>query len=149
MNYTTNYQLPQWVKEDRILMEDFNHMAAKVDEALGEHEEKLVGVGNCIVKLGTYTGRDVYGVGNPTTLSFDHKPVLIVIMPQTISSSAGNRMLLLQGVPGAYSYAEYGNSFCFVSWSGNSVSWYNNSNQDYQYNGRGTYYYAAFLLAEE
>ena len=35
MNYTTNYQLPQWVKEDRIMMEDFNDMTAKVDEALG------------------------------------------------------------------------------------------------------------------
>ena len=24
MNYTKNYRLPQWVKEDRIMMDDFN-----------------------------------------------------------------------------------------------------------------------------
>lgn len=31
MNYTTNYHLPQWVAEDRILMEDFNQMCTDID----------------------------------------------------------------------------------------------------------------------
>ena len=31
MNYTTNYRLPQWVAEDRILMEDFNQMCTDID----------------------------------------------------------------------------------------------------------------------
>ena len=149
MNYTTNYQLPQWVKEDRIMMEDFNDMAARVDEALGAHEEKLVGVGNCIVKFGNYTGSGSFGSGNQTTLAFDHKPILIVILPRNQSYNTNDRMILLQGAPRAFSFADNSNSCCFVSWSGNSVSWYNETSQDFQYSSRSTYYYAAFLLAEE
>ena len=33
-NQTTNYQLNQWVKSDRVLMEDFNADNAKIDAAL-------------------------------------------------------------------------------------------------------------------
>ena len=40
MNYTQNYQLPQWEREDRILMEDFNDMAEKVDTGLAAAEER-------------------------------------------------------------------------------------------------------------
>ena len=31
MDYTTNYQLPQWVESDRIMMEDFNEAMAAID----------------------------------------------------------------------------------------------------------------------
>ena len=34
MKQTSNYQLNQWEKTDRILMEDFNGDNAKVDAAL-------------------------------------------------------------------------------------------------------------------
>ena len=39
LNYTENYQLPQWVESDRVLMEDFNDANAKVDRALAENKE--------------------------------------------------------------------------------------------------------------
>ena len=39
MNYTKNYQLPQWVESDRVLMDDFNDANAKVDRALAENKE--------------------------------------------------------------------------------------------------------------
>lgn len=39
MNYTENYQLPQWVESDRVLMDDFNAANAKVDQALTENKE--------------------------------------------------------------------------------------------------------------
>ena len=35
-NHTPNYQLSQWSRDDRILMEDFNSDNAKIDRALGE-----------------------------------------------------------------------------------------------------------------
>lgn len=35
MNQTENYNLSQWAKTDRILMEDFNADNAKIDAALG------------------------------------------------------------------------------------------------------------------
>ena len=34
MTKTTNYQLNQWAKSDRILMEDFNADNEKIDAAL-------------------------------------------------------------------------------------------------------------------
>lgn len=34
MNHTPNYQLTQWEKDDRIMMEDFNGDNAKIDAAL-------------------------------------------------------------------------------------------------------------------
>lgn len=35
MNYTPNYQFPQWEKEDRIMMDDFNDAMSKVEDGLG------------------------------------------------------------------------------------------------------------------
>ena len=34
MNKTTNFDLPQWVKEDPIKMQDFNAAFASIDAAL-------------------------------------------------------------------------------------------------------------------
>ena len=34
MNYTKNYRLPQWVKEDRIMMDDFNAMNTSIESGL-------------------------------------------------------------------------------------------------------------------
>ena len=34
MNYTKNYRLPQWVKEDRIMMDDFNAAMASMESGM-------------------------------------------------------------------------------------------------------------------
>ena len=34
MNYTESYHLPQWVKDDRIMMEDFNQMCRDMEAGL-------------------------------------------------------------------------------------------------------------------
>ena len=34
MNYTENYHLPQWEKEDRIMMDDFNRMCADIESGM-------------------------------------------------------------------------------------------------------------------
>lgn len=39
MNYTENYQLPQWVEDDRILRTDFNQMCSKIDVALASNAQ--------------------------------------------------------------------------------------------------------------
>ena len=46
MTYTTNYQLNQWAKSDRIMMTDFNADNQKLDAALGALQ----------IVTGTYTG---------------------------------------------------------------------------------------------
>lgn len=39
MNYTKNYHLPQWVKEDRIMMDDFNQMCADMESGLNSNAQ--------------------------------------------------------------------------------------------------------------
>ena len=40
MNYTENYHLPQWVKSDRIMMEDFNQMCTDMEAGLNAVEHR-------------------------------------------------------------------------------------------------------------
>ena len=47
MNYTQNYQLPQWEKTDRIMMDDFNNAFGRLETALN---------GKCHLLVGTYQG---------------------------------------------------------------------------------------------
>ena len=44
MTQTTKYKLPQWEKADRIVMEDFNGMAAKLETALTAHDTAIAGL---------------------------------------------------------------------------------------------------------
>ena len=52
MTKTTNYQLNQWAKSDRVLMEDFNTDNAKIDAALAAKAE---------ITFGQYTGTGGHG----------------------------------------------------------------------------------------
>ena len=72
MNYTENYQLPQWEKSDRIMMEDFNDMAGKMEAGLTKLSETIAGVGYVI---GKYTGNGRY----PRTISLDFQPAAVII----------------------------------------------------------------------
>ena len=47
MTKTTNYQLNQWAKSDRVMMDDFNADNAKIDAALAAKSRVITG---------TYTG---------------------------------------------------------------------------------------------
>ena len=55
MNYTANYQLPQWVETDRIMMADFNEAMARVDQGIGELDAK-----SAYVPLKDYTVEEEY-----------------------------------------------------------------------------------------
>ena len=39
MDYTTNYHLPQWVKEDRVMMEHFNAAMAGIDQGIKDAKD--------------------------------------------------------------------------------------------------------------
>ena len=63
MNKTANFQLTQWEKTDRIMMEDFNRDNAAIDAALKSNADKaaalqtaLAGAGNCSIETKSYTG---------------------------------------------------------------------------------------------
>ena len=86
MNKTANFQLTQWEKTDRILMEEFNSDNEKIDTALKSNADgvaalqtALASCGNCKIVYGTYTGTGKYGRENPNKLTFNGDPLFVII----------------------------------------------------------------------
>ena len=132
MNKTANFQLTQWEKTDRILMEEFNSDNEKIDTALKANADgvaalqtALASCGNCKIVYGTYTGTGKSGSANPNKLTFSGKPVLVIVQAQSNTTDFDFHLRLVRGCGwavgdrGNYSYT---NS---VAWGENYVSWYN------------------------
>ena len=145
MQKTTNYQLNQWVKSDRIQMEDFNSDNAKIDAALKGNADgvaalqtALAGAGNCGIAVTGYTGAGVYGAENANTLSFEHPPLAVFIFGGDVGFLSRDRgMRVLRGNSTASTT---------TTWSadGKSVSWYA-GHSAYQMNEKGYNYTVVYL----
>ena len=145
MEQTANYGLNQWAAGDRIMREDFNADNTKVDQALGALAATVAGCGNCNVVYGSYVGTGTYQSANPCTLTFDGKPLLVVIFANV---KGFDQLFMMQGSGFSFSNQNYSSSTVYVTWSGNSVSWYNNGSINCQMNKSDvTYYYVALLTA--
>lgn len=153
MQKTTNYQLNQWEKDDRIQMEDFNADNLKIEQALAEHSEAqaemmaaLTKCGNCKIVYGSYTGNGNTGSSNPNELSFDGTPIYVYVV--SAGSGSGKMQLhLLRGITytvGLVDNSRYNNT---VSWTDRSVRWYSaDSYAGTQFNASdSTYYYFALI----
>ena len=92
MNYTQNYQLPQWEKDDRIMMADFNESNQKIEAAINS---------KCEIVFGTYVGD-----GTATrVIDLGFRPKLVIL---TDENGIFNTTSGFQGgvaVDGAGSYA--------------------------------------------
>lgn len=161
MNKTANFQLTQWEKTDRIMMEDFNRDNAAIDAALKANADgvaaaaaALENCGNCRIVYGTYTGNGKYGSDNPNTLTFNGKPVLVLIRERirTINNNRDFGLRLIrdsQWVFGMDSNTYYQQA---VTWGAQSVSWYalNPADGESQFNKSGNVYcYVALLASDE
>lgn len=160
MNKTANFQLTQWEKTDRIMMEDFNRDNAAIDTALKSNADKaaalqttLAGAGNCEIVYGSYTGNGQYGSGQPNTLNFAHKPVFVCVQQKTNPDTSTEYALRMirdsvwaNGTEDNYTYSQ------IVTWGANSVSWYsvdpNFAAQQFNESGK-IYQYIALLEAGE
>ena len=151
MNKTANFQLTQWEKTDRIMMEDFNRDNAAIDAALKSNADKaaalqtaLASCGNCKIVAKTYVGTGQNGQDHPNTLTFDSQPLFVII-----GTYETRNLYLLSGCKSAnltFSSSEVGIS---VSWNGNQVSWYASQNAAVQFNVNNvTYHVVAFLAAK-
>ena len=155
-NYTTNYQLNQWEAGDQVLRTDFNQDNQKIDAALKSHDDELAThtsalaqMGNCEIVYGSYQGTGAYGQGNHSTLTFEHEPLLVAIMPETIGGQSV--MLGFWAVRGSsFLYtSEYYQSKVGLIWQDKALSW-SGSDSSYQFNDLGTtYYYVALLKTDE
>ena len=70
MDHTTNYQLPQWVKSDRIMMDDFNDANSKIDAALTL---------KCEAVAGTYIG-NLSTETQAQTISLGFTPAAVLVL---------------------------------------------------------------------
>ena len=132
MTKTTNYQLPEWEKTDRIQMKDFNDMTATLDAALKANADAAAAAsaavalcGNCKIYCTSYTGN--YDVQS-TTMTFPHKPIAVMVCGRS-----GKSMFAWRGQSSTPLLGSSSSSVT-VSWADRSVTWANgdiNNNLNY------------------
>ncbi|MFR0770564.1 MAG: hypothetical protein ACLSHO_14085 [Dysosmobacter sp.] len=122
MNKTANFQLTQWEKTDRIMMEDFNRDNAAIDAALKSNADgvaalqtALASCGNCKIVYGTYTGTGKYGRENPNKLTFNGDP-LFVIIKGSIGSAPTLGIQAMRGWNTAYTGSADPSTVCHLTW---------------------------------
>lgn len=147
-NQTTNYQLNQWESTDQVLRTDFNADNAKLDVALADLAEGLEAettartaavaaeqaerssavaalntavskCGNCQIYYTSYIGNGQHGEEHALTLTFPAPPLAVLI----VAPGDGMDVWMIRGASRANPFA-IGSEAMFVTWSGNSVSWY-------------------------
>ena len=106
MNQTTNYALPSWEATDRILMEDFNDMTEKLDEA-------LAGKGNCRLYTGSYVGTGT----KEQSFTFPAKPYFAAIMGGSFF------IIMAHGITQTVSLSSFRQTMVNLTWTGNTASW--------------------------
>ena len=87
MTKTTNYQLNQWTKSDRVMMEDFNADNQKIDAALAAKSR---------VACGVYTGDGT--VSRTIDLDFTPKAVLVSCDNAASYATASNNITYYGGI---------------------------------------------------
>ena len=130
MNYTQNYQLNQWEKTDRVLMEDFNEDNAKIDAALS---------GMPRIATGSYKGN-----GNASTTE-DIRALNCGFPPQMVIVFRDGGGATFSGLfvrPCEYGLSRFdSNGTVKVTWSDTGVSWSSsNGYVDYSLNTSGITY---------
>lgn len=109
---TANYGLSQWARTDGICMDDFNNDNALIDAALAAGTK---------VETGSYTGTGTCGDGNPSSLTFDFVPKLVLIIGNawcgfiTQDYNKGLFIGIMQYLP---------NARATVTWSDSTLTWY-------------------------
>ena len=104
MTKTTNYQLNQWAKSDRIMMDDFNADNAKIEAALSNR--------NCRFYTATYQGDG----SDSRTHTFPAKPVFILII------STAYFYVLMHNAEKGYNYFAGRAGNYDVTWTEDSVT---------------------------
>lgn len=165
MKHTANYELPQWVESDRILMTDFNEAMAKIDSGLKSALEtaegrvtpealaaassnlsaQIAACGNCRIATGSYTGNGKYGKDNAVEIRFSIKPMLVLIGCYEHTSSGMFPSILMRGIN--RSSSDSSNSPMQLEWAEKSVKMWvtDKDSSTWMNNDSGCqYYYVAF-----
>jgi len=78
MNYTSNHHLPQWVKSDRVRMDDFNAAMANIENGMTANAQAAAAARKEAAALpyaiGTYTG-----AGTDQSIHIGFRPSYLII----------------------------------------------------------------------
>ena len=155
MAETSNYQLNQWEKTDRIQMEDFNADNLKTDQALAKQRDELVALtaavalcGNCGIEQFSYVGKGTTGSANPTRLTFSKPPVVFFVRGRRAlglgsKSCSGITVTVYDPVIHGAAIGE-----CKLTWSGNTAALVS-SDVDFQLNTKDETYHVFALFAKD
>lgn len=109
------------------------------------------------IATGSYTGTGTYGESNPNSLTFDGKPLLVIVRKRTTGDVAIFYPFAYDSSYKLYACTDlsgtnlnpYQNTQ-YAKISGNTMSWYSTKSESYQFNtttpGYNEYDYIAFLL---
>lgn len=130
---TEHYQLNQWSLDDPVQMEEFNQDNRAVDAAL----HQLMS-GSLRLAVGSYIGTGGHGEENPTTLTFDFTPRLLLML----GNGWNGHFILTYSSITTYCHPTAGTSSSEIEfrWAENSVSWYHKSSAASQRNAEGREY---------
>ena len=156
MTKTTNYQLNQWAKSDRVMMDDFNADNTKIDAALKANADTAAAAsaavalcGNCKIETSTYTGNGKYGSANPVTLTFPKKPTAVIVFGEysllfiTDKNTSTANVLCWLSDRTSWSRAK-------ISWTGNKLKIYSENNYPaVQANMQNTVYQVIAFYAQD
>lgn len=90
MEYTPNHHMPQWVKSDRIMMDDFNQMCRDIEAGLNKNQSSVSGVENRLIERLTQTEKAMEALAPKTD------------MFQGLHRAAYNHLNLLSTQPDAH-----------------------------------------------
>ena len=138
-NQTANYALSQWSRTDQVKMEDFNADNAKIDAALGALAAVSAKHGNCSIGTFTYRGTGKYGPDSPTRITFPQKPIMYVILGGNLMIGGTSRAIHTYSISGGCVVGGIG-----TSWSGNTVSFYDDKPDDQMNDSYTEYQVIAF-----
>ena len=151
-NQTTNYQLSQWVKSDKVQMEDFNADNAKIDGALkaqadvlAAHGEVLAGLSNCRVHFTSYVGNGVCDLAHSPRIPLPGVPNLLIVCGHS-------QWMLYQPESGSTAHVINGSltGYFGVGWEGSTaILQQSPNNQSSEMNSNNSKYYVIAIYAEQ
>ena len=154
-NHTPHFNLNQWERDDRILMEDFNADNAKIDAALKSGADARAALhgalnrkGNCSIGVFTYNGTGKYGPDNPTRITFPRVPAAFIVFgPGAILIGRGGQSQAIIDSYALYQGSTYTTAIT-LTWSGASCTFYSSSADRHQVNENGLHTVIAFYAED-
>ena len=171
MKYTASHHLPSWDKSDRIRMEDFNDMTARLETSLTAGQKavsdeqkarqdaiaaerqarenadaRMDQLGNCRIYHHVYSGTGSGSTIVPVTHTFPGKPLMLFVS----DIGSGFAMFAPYGVTMADAGLTNGvRSIVSMTWNGNTVRWSGSQQTGNQLNNQGRQYQIVALIAAD